>query len=44
MKKLKKLDGTDVTLNDEQHEMCSIVHEISDEEYFWKETNMELAN
>ena len=32
-RKLKKLDGTDVTLNDEQQEeMCSIVHEISDEE------------
>jgi len=32
-RKLKKLDETDVTLNDEQHEeMCSIVHGISDEE------------
>jgi len=29
-RKIKKLDGTDVTLNDK--EMCSIAHEISDEE------------
>jgi len=32
-RKLRRLDETDVTLNDEQHEeMCSIVHQISDEE------------
>ena len=36
-----------VTVNDEQHEeMCSIVREISDEDfrkYFWREANMVLV-